>query len=577
LTRLRLVAMFRRSSIGNCAFSVVPITGSRSVTKLRGISSGIILTILVVGSVCLGGCGDGNDRTGEASSGSGSGPVAGGTAVVALSSDPDVLNPLIYNSSNAGRVYAEIHDGLTEMGEDLAYHPRIAESWEISPDGRAVTYHLRPWRWSDGQPLTAGDVVSSFDLFTNPLVASPRRGSFRDVLSAVALDSNTVRYELARPLPNPIQVTWHHILPYHLTRGLDPANVREWALNHQPLSSGEFSLENWAHNRTLSLVRNDYYPGTPALLDRVVFTILPEESSRLVALESGEVDLVDNVPPDAARRLEESGKVRITAVGGRRFYYLQWNFANPLFAGADIRKALSLAIDRERMVETLLLGFGSPANGPILPAIWNHHESLAPDPFDPVRARRMLAAAGWRDSDGDGVVEKDGVDFRFEILTKQGDPVRENGSVILRENLKDIGVEVTILVLELAAGLDRLRSGRFDSYFGRLNANLFGDPSGYVKSTAVEEFNNGHYANAQVDSLLTVALGTLDRAEALPVWMEIQELLAADPPAAYLFYPENLVGIGLRLRDVRPHRLSPINNLAEWWIAPGDRKYKSGS
>ncbi len=497
--------------------------------------------------------------------------------MVALSSDPDVLNPLIYTSSNAGFVFAEIHDGLTEMGDDLAYYPRIAESWEVSPDGHAVTYRLRPWWWSDGQSLTARDVVSSFNLFKNPEVASPRRGSFREVLSAVALDSITVRYELARPQPNPIQRTWHHILPDHLTRDLDPANVRGWPLNHEPLSSGEFVLENWVHNRTLSFLRNETYPGKPALLDRVVFRIMPEESARLVALESGEVDLVDNVPPDAARRLDESGKVRIVANGGRLFYYLQWNFANPLFAGAEIRRALSLAIDRERMVETLLLGYGEPANGPIPPAIWNHHQSLTPDPFDPIRARRMFAAAGWRDSDGDGVLDKDGVDFRFEILTRQGDPVRESGSVIIRENLQDIGVEVTILAMELAAGLDRLRSGRFDSYFGRLNANLYGDPSGYVKSTAVEEFNNGKYANSKVDSLLTVALGTLERAEALQVWLEIQELLAVDPPSAYLFYPENLVGIGLRLRDVQPHLLSPINNLAEWWIAPGDRKYKSGS
>ena len=242
-----------------------------------------------------------------------------------------------------------------------------------------------------------------------------------------------------------------------------------------------------------------------------------------------------------------------------------------------VRKALSLAIDRGRMIETLLLGYGTPAIGPIPPALWNHHRQLAADPFDPAEARRLLAVAGWRDTDGDGVLDRNGVPFRFEILTKQGDPVRESGSVILRENLRDVGVEVTILAMELAAGLGRLRAGQFDTYYGRLNANLHGDPSGYVKSTAVGEFNSGRYANAEVDSLLAVALGTQDREAALPVWLEIQETLAGDPPAAYLFYPENLVGIGQRLRNVRPHLLSPINNLSAWWIAPPDRKYKTNS
>ncbi len=534
----------------------------------------LTVVLLACGSMGFPGCGGDSPRTEKSDSETQTKPVAGGTAVVALSSDPDALNPLIYTSSNAGIVFAELHDGLTEMGDDLSYHPRIASDWVVSSDGLQITYRLRPWRWSDGHPLTAGDVVSSFDLFKNPIVASPRRGSYRDVLSVTAIDSMTVRYDLRRPQPDPVQRTWHHILPEHLTRNLDPAKVRQWDLNHRPLSSGEFVLENWVHNRSLSFLRNKAYPGKAALLDRVVFRILPEESTRLVALETGEVDLVDHVPPDAARRLEESGRVRIAANGGRQFYYLQWNFANPLFAEAAIRRALSLAIDRGRMVETLLLGYGSPAASPIPPAIWNHHPDLVADPYDPATARRLLADAGWSDSDGNGVLDKDGREFRFEILTKQGDPVRENGSVIMRENLKDVGVEVSILAMELAAGLDRLRSGRFDSYLGRLNANLHGDPSGYVKSTAVEEFNNGHYANARVDSLLAVALGTKDRGKALPFWLEIQEMLNSDPAAAYLFYPENLVGIGPRLRDVRPHLLSPINNLAEWWITPADRKYQ---
>ena len=535
---------------------------------------GVALVLVVC--VWVAGCTDEPPGTDQGAAAQGTGPVPGGTAVIALSSDPGVLNPLLYTSANAGMVYAEIHDGLAEMGDDLSYHPRIASRWEIAPDGLSVTYHLHPWRWSDGQPLSADDVVRSFHLFKNPAVASPRRGFFRDVVSAVALDSATVRYDLVRPQPDPIQRTWHHILPGHLTRDLDPAEVRSWDLNHRPLSSGEFQLEEWNYNRSLSLVRNPMYSGPPAWLDRVVFRILPEESARLVALETGEVDLVDHVPPDAARRLEKNGQVRIASTGGRQFYYLQWNFRNPLFAAAEVRLALSLAIDRRRMVSTLLLGYGTPAKGPVPPALWNHHPSLEPDPFDSDEARRLLASAGWADTDGDGILDREGVPFRFEILTKQGDPVRDNGSVILRENLKDVGIDVTILAMELAAGLDRLRAGRFDSYFGRLNANLHGDPSGYVRSTAIDEFNYGHYAHVGVDSLLSVALGISDRARALPIWLEIQELLADDPPAAYLFYPENLVGIRSRLRDVRPHLLSPVNNLAEWWIAPEDRKYKSG-
>jgi peptide/nickel transport system substrate-binding protein len=519
----------------------------------------------------LGGCG--GEKAAPAGGADAAGPVPGGTAVVALSSDPDGLNPLVYTSATAGMVFGEMHDGLTELGADLDWTPRIARSWDVAEDGRAVTYHLAPARWSDGAPLTAADVVTSFDLFVDPRTASPRRGLYRDVLRAVAVDDSTVRYDLARPLPDPLQRTWHHLLPAHVVRGLDPAQAGTWPIAERPVVAGEFVVEEWSHNRSLTLVRNPYFRGRPALLDRVVFRVIPDEAARLVALETGEVDLVDGLPPAAARRLAERGDVRVSAVGGRRFYYLQWNFARGVFAEAAVRRALSLALDRPRMVDALVQGFGRPASGPIPPALWNHHRDLAAPACDPAAARALLEAAGWRDEDGDGVRERAGVRLEFEILTRQGDPVREGGAAIIRDNLAGVGVAVRLRVMEHVAGLARLRAGDFDAYFGLLNANLYGDPSGYVHSTATDQFNNGGYANARVDSLLDLALGMTDRAASLPVWLQVQEVLAEDPPAAYLFYPDNLVGVSLRLQEVQPHLLSPINNLADWWIRPEDRRY----
>lgn len=523
-------------------------------------------------ALVIAGCGGDDERTETPS-----GPVPGGTAVVALAADPDVLNPLIHESKIAAMIYDVLHDGLTEIDENLEYRPRIAESWTVAPDGLSITYHLRPWNWSDGAPLTSRDVVFSFGLYKNPAVASPRQGFYEDVQDAVALDEATVRYDLARPLPDVLERTWHHILPAHLLEGLDAEKIREWDFNHLPMSSGEFVMEEWNHNRSISVVRNERYPGTRALLDRVVFRVLPEEGSRLVALETGEVDLVEGIPPDAARRLEMNEDVVIETTGSRRYYYLQWNCRRPWFEDAPTRRALSLAVDRGRMIATLLPGFATPAIGPLPPVVWNHHATMEPDPYDPDRARMILAEAGWEDTDGDGILEREGRPFAIEILTKQGDPVRENGAVMLRTFLGDVGVEVRIRAMELAAGLELIREGRFDAYLGRLNANLYGDPRGSVHSSAVEEFNTGRYANTAVDSLVDLALSIVDRDTARPLWFEVQELLVEDPPAAYLFYPSNLVGTSARIRDVEPHMLSPINNLKEWWIAPGDRRYTSGS
>lgn len=537
---------------------------------MMAVTAGRLAVIGAAALVALAGCG----KRGETPPAEqGAAPVPGGTAVVALATEPDVLNPLLSTSATAGQVIAELHDGLTDMDESLDYVPRIARSWEVAPDSLSITYHLRPWRWSDGRALTARDAARSLALFKDERVASRRRSLYAAVTAAVALDDSTVRYDFASRVPDPVQVTWHHLLPWHVVDGLDPAAVATWPINREPLSSGEFRLAAWAPGRELVLVRNEQYPGPPARLERVVFRIVPEEATRLLMLETGEVDVVDGVSPAAAGRLEARGDLRLVATGGRRIYYLQWNCRNPALADAATRRALSLALDRERMVSSLLAGYGRPAVGPIPPALWNHHRGLAAPRCDPAAARRELAAAGWADRDGDGVLDRDGRPLRLEVLTRSGDPVREQGVVIIRENLAAVGAAVEVRAMEHVAGLARVRDGMFDVYFGLLNANLYGNPEPYVRSTAVGEFNQGHYANATVDSLLDAALSEGDRARALPLWLRLQEVLASDPPSAYLFYPDNLVAVNRRLRDVRPHLLSPVNNLAEWWVAPaGDRK-----
>ncbi len=503
--------------------------------------------------------------------------VPGGMAVIALSGDPDVLNPLIRRSAEAGQVLAEILDTLTELDEDLIHRPRIADHWVLAADSLSLTYTLKPWLWEDGQPLAARDVATTFQLFKNPLVASPSRGFYVDVESVEVIDSKTLRYNFSAILPDPIARTAHAILPWHRLRELDPSLVNGWSLNQAPLSSGPFRLVSWEHARELLLERNELYPYTPAMLDRISFRIIKEPAARVLSLESGEVDFVSGVSSDDARRLQQHEDLKVMGTGGRRFYYLMWNCHKSRFTDSKTRRALSFAIDRERMIQTLLGGYGDPAFSPVAQVVWNYAATLSADAFDPERAAAMLESAGWRDTNGDGVLDRNGESLEFEILTRQADPVRTNGVVILRENFAAVGALVKVRALELASGLALLRSGDFDAYFGAMNPNLYGDPSSAVHSDSIDEYNNGFYSNAVVDSLLAVARGETERSLAMATWVRLQEELQADPPAAYLFIPQRLDVVSRRLQNVRPHVLSPFNNLAEWWIAPSDRKYRTGA
>ncbi|MBE0567098.1 MAG: hypothetical protein IH621_14145, partial [Krumholzibacteria bacterium] len=235
------------------------------------------------------GCGQAGDE-GEAAGGGQ--PVPGGMAVVALGGEPDVLNPLISTTTVSGTVLAELFDNATDLDEQLAWQPAIATRWEVDPDGRGITYHLQPWHWSDGTPLTARDFALTLALFKDPRVASPQRGFFADVAAAEARDDSTLHYAFTRPVADPVARTYHNVVPAHLVQSLDPAAVGSWPINDAPLSSGPFRLESWDRGRQLALVRNERYPGPPARLDRVVFRIMPEVQTAILALEAGEVDLV---------------------------------------------------------------------------------------------------------------------------------------------------------------------------------------------------------------------------------------------------------------------------------------------
>ncbi len=504
-------------------------------------------------------------------------PVSGGMAVIAIGGDPDGLNPLTRRSAVGGQVLAEILESLTEMEIGLVHEPRIAESWTLGPDSLSITYHLRPWVWEDGHALTARDVAASFDLFKDPEVASLRRGFFRDVERAEVVDEATIRYHLSRVLPDPLSRTQHSILPLHIISSLDKGQVNSWPLNQKPVASGPFRLVSWEHSHEIILARNEKYPLGAPLLDRISFRIMKEPATRILGLETGEVDFVAGVPSHEAKRLQKRDDLLVKVTEGRRFYYLMWNCRNPRFEDAATRRALSLAIDRQRMNQTLLDGYGSLAVGPVAQVVWNFNKDLKADPYDPAAASKMLAAAGWVDEDGDGFLERDGLSLEFEILTRQGDPIRSGGVVILRENLQAVGAKIQVRALELASGLALLRSGEFDSYFGAMNPNLFGDPSSAVHTRAIDEFNNGFYSNAVVDSLLDVALRQQDRDLARPVWDRLQVILQDDPPAAYLFCPQRLDVVSTRLQDVRPDILSPFNNMVQWWIAPEDRRYQTGN
>ena len=513
----------------------------------------------------LTGCGGGEVTEGDPDSGP---VVRGGTLTVAVDSDPGTLNPVIRTTALAGSIYGILNDGLIKMNTDLDFEPSLAKRWFFSEDGLTLTYHLRDdVRWSDGEPFTSRDVLVTYELFTNPDVPTPRRSNFDDIAGVAAPNDTTVVFTFHRRTQESLLRSAFPLMPAHAIEGRTPTEVQSWDLNRMPVTNGPYRLARWDANDRIVLERNPHYWDEPAYLDEIVFRVVPEEATRRLQLEIGEVDMIESVPNKDLERLRDDPEVQLKLVGPRFLGYLVYNLDNELLTDARVRNAISYAIDRRAFVEGLLFGYGRTIANPMTPIVaWAYNDELEPHTRNLEVSRRLLAEAGFVDTDGDDIVERDGVPLRFTVKTRTGDPVRENGALILRNNLREVGIDVNTRMLELSTVLSQVSSGDFDVYMGQVAAPISPDLSASFASDG--GFNWGGYANPAVDALIERARGTVDRDEAAVLWKQVQELLYRDQPMTMLYAKDPPVGLRIEVRNATPNFLSPYEDVHRWWKTP---------
>ncbi len=307
-------------------------------------------------------------------------------------------------------------------------------------------------------------------------------------------------------------------------------------------------------------------------------------SSRLAELKSGNVDIVEGLSPDDARRLAREGvPVRIERQSFRRFDYIGWNNIDPviyesskgktirphpLFGDRLVRRALTMAVDREALIAGWLGGYGQACSGPVSPAFrWAYHDSLRPMAFDPEAAKSLLKKAGWADRDGDGLLDRDGQRFVFTLVSNTGNPRREFAMQRIMNDLKQIGVECRLQLLESNMFSAGLKNRSYDAFLGGVSASLSLDLSAQFGSDLrTSAFNYYGYQNPAVDSLLNIANGFRDMTEAGPVMKKVQEIIHEDQPVTFLYWFDNLVGISNRINGTRVDILSAYHRYYDWYI-----------
>jgi peptide/nickel transport system substrate-binding protein len=510
-------------------------------------------------------------------------PLPSGTVVIAVERDLGALLPVIEQGSFDSEVNNLLYLGLnSQLWEDGALEYvvdelSLADNWEFGPDSLSLMYRIRSSAvWSDGQPITSADVVFTYELIRRPEIASPRIEFWENLDSLVAVDDHNVTFFFKRHYPGMLFHTGIGIIPAHVFDGhtADNATLANHPTLVQPDSqlvvSGPFSVEEWLRGEQLVLVPNPRaFIGNPSL-ERVVFRIVPEVTTRLVELENGSIDAINPAPVEAAARLAEDPRFRIESVTQRYYDYIAWNGVRyEPFTSPSVRLALSLAIDRDEVLAGLAIApYAQPAAGPYPPIFRMLVDAtLEPDPFLPDSARALLAAAGWSDSDGDGVLDRDGQPFEFTLLTQAGNERRTSAAQVVQAQLAAVGIDMQVQALDFGALLDILFATReFDAVLLGWQVGLEPDYVVGLFWPSDHTFNITGYASEAVDVAIDRAMSAASSSEAAAEWKAVARASADDHPYAFLWYFSELVGVNNRVQDTRINTYGVYQNLHRWRV-----------
>ncbi len=533
--------------------------------------------------------------------------VSGGVLVAGLNVEPESLNPITALSQTSRNVIRLIFQPLAVINPDLkTFSPALARAWEIKPD-LSIVFHLRTdIVWHDGQPFTAEDVVFTHQLYINPAVEWDGISYKEDIVSVTAVNDSTVIFRFRQPsLTMLMDAVEGEIVPRHILGKVPPEKMFECDFNRHPIGCGPFRFVEWRPQQFIMLEKNPaYYLRNKPYLARVVFKIVPDNVSLYQQLLGGDLDLAEGLLPADFVRLQElarDGKTALKPVSylGRQYDFIGWNLVEPqcyqrlsdldsvqkvnfpqwliphhLFGDRVVREALTLAIDRDKITAIVNAGQAIPMHGPVPPILWAYNPAANKVwAYNPDRARKILKNAGWIDRDGDGILEKDGRRFSFEMITNAGNIRRQHVLTLLQEQFKAVGVEMTTRTVEPGYLASRIIPTR------DYDALLFGWSVGlkmnltplFHSSSFFQPFHFNSYYSSRFDSLAEKASSTLNPDSARQIWDEIASLLSNDLPYTWLYYKMECSAIHRRFRDVVVDQRGMYNNVEEWWIPPEER------
>ncbi|RII31477.1 MAG: peptide-binding protein [Geobacter sp.] len=504
-------------------------------------------------------------------------PAYGDAIIEGTIGEASTLIPILASDASSLSVAGQIYNGLVKYDKDLNIVGDLAQSYDISPDGLTITFHLRHGvKWHDGAPFTARDVLYTYRVTIDPKTPTAYAEDFKQVRNITAPDEYTVRVTYGAPFA-PALASWgSSILPSHLLEGKD---ITKSPLSRHPVGTGPYRFKEWIAGQKIVLESNhDYFEGRP-YIDRYIYRIIPDTSTMYMELKAGTVDLMNLTPVQYVRQTTGAdftarfNKYRYPSSG---YVYMGYNLRHPLFRDKRVRQALTAAIDKDEIIHGVLFGMGQKAMGPIVPGRWAYNPHIKDIPYDPGHAAELLAQAGWTQKNADGILVKDGKPFSFTILTNQGNQQRLLTAQIVQQRLSHVGIDVKIRVVEWATFLKEfVDKGNFEVVL--LGWNTSQDPDMYdvwhSSKTNPGELNFIGFKNPEVDRLLVEGRSTFDIEKRKKAYYRIQDILADEQPYTFLYVPDALPVVSSRIHGIKPAPAGIGYNQILWYVPKTEQVY----
>lgn len=519
--------------------------------------------------------------------------------VIGVSADAETLNPLFAVSLIEGQINELLFLGLVkhdwdENAADINSSPLLCEKWEWNKDSTSVIIYLRENAyWSDGTKVTTDDIVFSFDLYSDPEVNSKFFGSYDNLFTEKNQHIDLKKsFEILSPTkvkinfkpgskPSLFDVDMP-ILPKHAFSKIPRKDLSTANIEKNLVTNGPYTLSSWKKNEAIILkaVENSFLYNE-GMVKELIFKIVSDENSRIIQLKKGEIDLIEDINTEAIADLKKMDHIKIITRAGRDYDYIGWNNIDPelfskskalnpnkFFGSPNVRKALSYAINREEILKEYLQGYGQLSFGPVSPIFKTYYnDKLKPYEYNPSKAKEILSSEGWVDSNQNGIIEKNNMEFSFKLFIGAGNPRRAYTATVVKNNLKAVGIGVTIETMEMSALINKLFGRELDAFMAGWTIPIPIDLQPFWHSDFNRSpFNLSGFSNTEVDKILEALENEKSTEGKVTIYKKIQELIHQNEPVTFLYWLDVKTAYNSRIYNITINPLGAIQQCWNWRI-----------